>query len=194
MIKIDTDEILNKYLDRAGLDRFLDEAETANQKFNLFSRHSQRRDLEIMVAESLLLIENGWINQDISPILDIGSGWGIPAIPLLLSESNFEITMVERSRKKADFLLLLLRRLELSANVLSEDIDEIEIPEKFGLIIARGVAINKKIIQKLKEISKPNGALILFGSGLTEDYTLLSQALLYSIDNLPERKIIKCQF
>ncbi len=52
-------------------------------------------------------------------LLDLGSGGGFPAIPLLLVRPDLEGTLVESSGKKAAYLTALLDRLALTARVVN---------------------------------------------------------------------------
>lgn len=52
-------------------------------------------------------------------LLDIGSGGGFPAIPLLLVRRDFGATLVEATRKKCAFLEAACRRLALTAEVVN---------------------------------------------------------------------------
>jgi 16S rRNA G527 N7-methylase RsmG len=194
MINIQSDKLLNQYLDRSRLSRWLDEVQRANEKFNLYSRHFQRRDLELLTAESLIPLDRGWIDQSSGPLLDIGSGWGIPVVPVLLSGLEIEITMVERSQKKADFLLLMFHRLGLKANIIAGDIIDLAPETIYSQITLRGVALDKKIRRRLRNAIKPGGELIYFGSSFPEDWLISAQSFEYSIDNLPVRNIIKYTF
>ncbi len=191
MINIDSNELLNKYLDRERLALYLDEVQQANQRFNLVSRNATLADLELLTAESLIPIEQGWIDEKSGPLLDIGSGWGIPAVPMLLAGLDIKITMVERSQKKADFLLLLLHRLGLKAEIVSNDLQAFKSPSKYATITMRGVAVDNKLIRKLKQLSELDTGIIYFGDKFSGDLLNQSQAIEYSIDNLPVRKLIK---
>lgn len=52
-------------------------------------------------------------------LLDLGSGGGFPAIPLLLVRPDLDGTLVESSGKKAAYLSGLLERLALTARVVN---------------------------------------------------------------------------
>ena len=56
-------------------------------------------------------------------LLDIGSGGGLPAIPLALAV-GLEVTLIERTGKKAEFLRRALKLLGISGQVLNCDFRE----------------------------------------------------------------------
>jgi 16S rRNA G527 N7-methylase RsmG len=146
----------------------------------------------VLVAESFVPVELGWIKSGDGPLLDIGSGWGLPAIPLLLAGLDIRITMVERSRKKADFLLLLLHRLKIEAEIIDGGLESVKPGAPFELVSMRGVAVDKKVIHNLKKLADPSGSLIYFGPRPGEGLRLLEDVD-YIVDNMPGRKIIRAQ-
>lgn len=192
MLKIRSQEILDRFINTARLDFFLDEVMAANRNFNLYSRNLTRSDLRVLAAESLVPVELGWIGSGSGSLLDIGSGWGIPAIPLLLAGLNLQVTMVERSRKKADFLLLLLHRLKIDAEIIGGGIESIDQQNRFRLVTLRGVAVEKGIIHNLEKIVDPTATLVYFGSRPGDKIQLIEDVD-YIVDNLPVRKIVRAQ-
>lgn len=55
-------------------------------------------------------------------LLDIGSGMGIPGIPLMIAFPSIYGVLVERRKKRAEFLRHLIRRLQLQGEVYDADI------------------------------------------------------------------------
>lgn len=195
-LKIDSNEIIAKYLPRDSVDVYLNEVRRANAKFNLFSGSMADDDLRLLIAESLIPLDSDWIDPS-QAILDIGSGWGIPAVPLLLSGKGFDITLLERAEKKAGFLSLLLHRL-ISSNsgsqqVVNLDLESYHPLEQFGYIILRQVAIDDRLWRHIKRVSLPQAQLIYFGSQLSDAFTSSAETISYRIDNLSERKIVKIE-
>lgn len=191
MLKIHSQEILDRFIDSAPLDLFLDEVMAANRKFNLYSRNLTREDLRVFAAESFVPVELGWIKSG-GKLLDIGSGWGIPAVPLLLAELDLQVTMVERSNRKADFLLLLLHRLKIKAEIVGGEIGSINPQNRFAMVTLRGVAVDKKVIHSLKKVTDPAATLVYFGPRADSGLRLVEDVD-YIVDNLPVRKIIRAQ-
>jgi len=52
-------------------------------------------------------------------LLDLGSGGGFPALPLLLVRRDLSGTLVESTRKKCEFLSAAAERLALTAEVVN---------------------------------------------------------------------------
>jgi 16S rRNA (guanine527-N7)-methyltransferase len=191
MLIIDSNNLLDKYIEPSALDYYLHEVITANEKFNLFSRQRTAQDLKLLVAESLLLLECELVNGASEPILDIGSGWGIPALPLLLNNKNLRLTLLERSQKKADFLRLLLNRLGLKAEVIQLDLLAFSPKTRFKTVLARQVNLTARIMHVLNMMTEPESALYSFRQTVPCKLSGRSSSISYKIDQLPSRRIIK---
>ena len=75
------------------------------------------------VAPSLALCP--WMPER-GRLLDIGSGMGIPGIPLLIACPGLHGIMVERRKKRAEFLRHIVRLLKLDAEVYDRDVRELD--------------------------------------------------------------------
>ncbi|MBF0281601.1 MAG: class I SAM-dependent methyltransferase [Zetaproteobacteria bacterium] len=65
---------------------------------------------------------NQWIPSG-GVLLDVGSGMGVPGIPLLISRPQVRGILVERRKKRAEFLKHVVRTLNLNAKVYGDDIN-----------------------------------------------------------------------
>ncbi|MDX8410995.1 MAG: RsmG family class I SAM-dependent methyltransferase [Mariprofundaceae bacterium] len=103
---------------------------------NLTSARNERDLQRSFIKPSLALLE--WLPEN-GRLLDIGSGMGVPGVPLLLARRNLYGVLVERRRKRAEFLRHLVRCLELSAEVHDKDISDLSALEA-DVCVARAVA------------------------------------------------------
>jgi 16S rRNA (guanine(527)-N(7))-methyltransferase RsmG len=58
-------------------------------------------------------------------LLDIGSGMGVPGVPLLIAKPDLIGVLVERRKKRAEFLRHVVRKLKLNAEVYDADINHL---------------------------------------------------------------------
>ncbi|MCP4569415.1 MAG: hypothetical protein GY841_17710 [FCB group bacterium] len=194
-LKINSNDIINRYLPSESVDFYLGETRKANAKFNLFSSSMADDDLRLLIAESLIPLEKNWFDP-VKPILDIGSGWGIPAVPLLLSGNGFDMTMLERAEKKAGFLSLLLHQMialdsQAKYNVVNLSLESYRPADKYGCIVMRQVSLDDRLWRHIKRISLPDAQLIYFGSSPGASIKSSIETLSYMIDDFAERKIVK---
>ena len=59
-------------------------------------------------------------------LLDVGSGMGIPGIPILIACTGLQGVLVERRKKRAEFLRHVVRLLGLDATVYDRDVQQLE--------------------------------------------------------------------
>jgi len=184
-----SDTLIKKYLPDNKVERYIDEALQANRKFNLFSRNLSENDLRRLIAESLVIIDLGYLDKYPGRILDIGSGWGIPAIPLLIARPALDVTMVERSKKKADFLTLQLNRLQIKGTVFGDDIKGISDTQKYSLFTARQVTIDNCLWINVRRLASNHSYLIYFGPSSESNAEKSIQSIEFSMDDTPAKKI-----
>ena len=121
-----------------------------NRKTNLVARGDIQKIAKRHIYESLLLTKAADLSGAIR-VLDIGSGAGMPGIPLRIWNPDIELTIFESNRKKVIFLDLMSDMLGLeNFNVhyaRVEDADrEDTLSGSFDIIVARAVAPLKKLL------------------------------------------------
>ena len=142
-----------------------------NSKINLTAF-----DLSDPTDEALdrLLVEPAVASSQMSTstqkVIDIGSGSGSPAIPLLLSLPRLSGTMVESKTRKAVFLLEALRHLEISNwTVETARFEQLltrqELHEAFDALTVRAVRVELPVLVTLQAFIRPGGELYLFQAG-----------------------------
>ena len=118
-----------------------------NKTHNLISKN-QAKNIKEHVDDSLLVGPH--LSND---IVDLGSGGGLPGIPLAIAYPEKNIYLVESNTKKSSFLLNATSRLNLEnttvINKRLEDIDSDKLPKSYD-IVCRAVGNSSSII----EISK----------------------------------------
>jgi 16S rRNA (guanine527-N7)-methyltransferase len=87
---------------------------------NLIGAVDATRLVSQHVAESLAALP---LLPSVGPLLDVGSGNGFPAVPLLLARPGLRGTLLEPRERRWAFLKEAVRRLELDAIVLRERIE-----------------------------------------------------------------------
>jgi 16S rRNA (guanine527-N7)-methyltransferase len=100
-------------------------------------------------------------------VIDIGSGSGSPAIPLLLARPELVLTMVEAKTRKAVFLLEALRHLEAKySRVETARFEQLltrpDLHEAFDCLTIRAVRVESSTLLTLQAFLKPGGDLVLF--------------------------------
>ena len=99
------------------------------------------------------------------PCVDVGSGAGLPGIPLAIA-SGRHWRLVEPRQKRAGFLEEVVRQLELDCEVLTRRVEELHGDPRFAgrhvLATARALAPPPEAMAALKPLLRPDGVGALF--------------------------------
>ena len=119
-----------------------------NKTHNLVSQ-GQVQNLDDHIEDSLSVFEGvGRV------VVDLGSGGGLPGIPIAIKGPEKQVILVESSSKKASFLLNTINKLGLkNAKVIHariEDVDPATLPKNYE-IIARAVGSTEHLIGLTKK-------------------------------------------
>jgi 16S rRNA (guanine527-N7)-methyltransferase len=141
-------ELIDRYLERSRLDLYYELLMEQNRLVNLVSRETSREGFDRMVAESLLPLDA--LNRSFDSYLDIGSGGGLPSIPLLLAGVGSRTSvLVERTGKKARALGQIVEKLGLPSVVESRNFAEISPTKRYALITLRYVKLDRSLLAKI---------------------------------------------
>jgi 16S rRNA (guanine527-N7)-methyltransferase len=112
--------------------RYVDILQRWNQKLNLTSLASLSEILTVHFAESFFAAR--FLKENESPILDVGSGAGFPALAIKLYRPELSFYLVESRKKKAAFLSTIKRELALEqVSILNKPLEECQ-PSDFVVL------------------------------------------------------------
>lgn len=145
------------------MDAFLDLLLSANQTMNL-TRITDRAQAEVQhVGDALTLLPH--LPEGDIRIADVGSGGGVPGIPLAIARPrDAQITLIESTKKKAAFLRSVVEALELT-NVLvidqrAEDVGQSPRRESFDVAVVRAVATMQWLAEWCLPLVKVGGKML----------------------------------
>lgn len=91
-------------------------------------------------------------------ILDVGSGAGLPGIPLAVVKPELQVTLLDSNHKKAAFLKQAVAELQLkNASVACERVETWRPAEKFDCIISRALGELAEFVALAKHLLAPAG-------------------------------------
>jgi 16S rRNA (guanine527-N7)-methyltransferase len=137
---------------------YLDLLARWNRAYNL----TAVRDPREMVSRHLLdsLAMNAHLDG-IDSLADLGTGPGLPGIPLAIARPGLRVTLVEANGKKARFLREAVRTLGLgNAEVAESRIEALDRPGAFDAITARALATLPQILEFGGHLLAPGGKLL----------------------------------
>jgi 16S rRNA (guanine527-N7)-methyltransferase len=123
------------------LSAYLDLLIESNKTMNL-TRIVDRESAErLHIADSLTLLQ--YLPRGPHKLVDVGSGGGVPGIPLAIVRNNATVLLVESTRKKAAFLREAIEKLKLPNVSVSEwraeEVARSNSREAFDIATARAV-------------------------------------------------------
>jgi len=145
----------------------LEKLSSWNKRINLISRKKDKpEDIYRHFVDSLLVFEAVQIPEN-SKILDLGSGAGLPAIPMKIVREDLKIIMIESIRKKSLFLNDMIVLLGLDDIIyLRERVENLtNVPEfinHFDFVTAKSFGKLKDTIPASYPLLKPGGVLVAY--------------------------------
>ena len=137
---------------------FLRLLEKWNKSYNL----TAVRDPEQMVPRHLLDSLSVLPFLQGTRVLDIGSGAGLPGIPLALARPDIEFTLLDSNAKKTRFITQALHELGLkNVAVAQERVEKFHPAEKFDTLIARAFASIPDMLAASRHLCAPHGRFLL---------------------------------
>ncbi len=159
----DPAQLLAKYLPSDSLDRYYELLMAENQCVNLVSRETSRSDFDRLVCESLYPLE--LLSGVYCRYLDIGSGGGLPALPVILSGAGREESvLMERTAKKAAALRRIACGLDLAPRVEARNYEEVKFDRLFDLITLRYVRLTPVLLKRVMNDLSPHGVFVYYSS------------------------------
>ncbi len=155
-------------------DVFLRELLEWNQKFNLTAIREPEEIKIKHFLDSLSVVKSfpqGWTPQS---MIDIGTGAGLPGIPLKIIYPQAKLTLVESIKKKAGFCEHMVEVLGLKDAIVSsaraEEIGQDPIHrENYDLALARAVAKMPVLVEYLLPLVKVGGIVVMQKSASAKD-------------------------
>ena len=103
-------------------------------------------------------------------LADLGTGAGLPGIPLAIAKPGLQVTLVESNGKKARFLREAVRTLALgNARVAESRIEAFDAPGAFDAITARALATLPLILALGGHLLAAGGVLLAMKGALPRD-------------------------
>jgi 16S rRNA (guanine527-N7)-methyltransferase len=94
-------------------------------------------------------------------VIDVGSGAGLPGLPLRLARPDVRVTLLEPSQRRIRFLELCLRELRLAdVTLVASRAEQLDIGVSADVVTARAVAPLPRLLAAAWQLVRPGGQLL----------------------------------
>jgi 16S rRNA (guanine527-N7)-methyltransferase len=144
------------------LELFLQEMGRWNQVHNLTAIEGEKNSVRLHLIDSItvLPVMRQFLSQESPKIADLGSGGGLPAIPIAILQPEWHVTLIEAIRKKTAFLQHVRGKLGLkNIQILSERAEAVAKtqPGHFDAVISRAFTNLAHFLELSLPLLKPDG-------------------------------------
>jgi 16S rRNA (guanine527-N7)-methyltransferase len=160
-----------------------------NQKINVVSRKDIDHIYDHHILHSTAIAKFIHFKEG-SRILDLGTGGGLPGIPLAILFPDCHFTLIDGTRKKIMVVNEIVDTLGLS-NVTAMQKRAEELKKKFDFVVCRAVASldklvmwSENLIDQRQQNAWPNGLITLKGGNITEEMKSLSKKYYAEIEHI----------
>jgi 16S rRNA (guanine527-N7)-methyltransferase len=146
----------------ADLELFLQEMGRWNQVHNLTAIEDESDSIRLHLIDSITVLPvlRQFLKSPNPKIADLGSGGGLPAIPIAIVEPEWHLSLIEAVKKKAAFLQHVRGKLKLkNIEILSERAEYVAAHQKaqFDAVISRAFTSLARFLELSLPLLKPDG-------------------------------------
>ncbi len=157
---------------------FIKLIEKWNKAYNLTAVRDQEDMVRLHLLDSLAILPYIEGNH----IADIGTGAGLPGVPLAIFLPNIEFTLVDSNSKKTRFVQQAILELQLkNVTVVHSRVENIQIDKPFSSLILRAFSNMQNIITLTRHLIDKQGIVFAMKgqnpseelANFTEQYTII---------------------
>lgn len=134
-----------------------------NKRFNLTAIKEPDDIVLKHFTDSLFIMKSVKFERK-QKLIDVGTGAGFPGLPLLIANNELDVTFLDSTGKKLNFINAVLDELSLCGTTIvgrAEDLGQKqEYREKFDFSTARAVSELKVVSELCLPLTKPGGTFI----------------------------------
>jgi 16S rRNA (guanine527-N7)-methyltransferase len=117
--------------------------------------------MKLMVTRHILdsIVINPFLHG--KQILDVGSGAGLPGIPLAILNPELRFTLLDSNNKKTRFIQQAVTELGLSnVTVITERIENFHPEQRFDTVVARAYSAIENLITGVQQLLSVNAVIL----------------------------------
>ena len=138
-----------------------------NKTYHLTAIRDPREMVGKHLLDSLAMLP---FVREVTTLADLGTGPGLPGVPLAIALPSLQVTLVESNGKKARFLREAVRTLALgNARVAESRAEALAEPGAYAAITARALATLPDILAVGGHLLRPEGRLLAMKGARPDD-------------------------
>jgi 16S rRNA (guanine527-N7)-methyltransferase len=139
------------------LTAYLDLLEKWNRVYNLTAIRERSRMVVEHLLDSLAIVP--FVRS--APLLDVGSGAGLPGIPLAIARPEWPVTLLESNHKRCAFLRQAAIELDAgNISVCCERVEEFRPSAAFSTIVSRAFSETQHFARAAAALLAPDGRML----------------------------------
>ena len=188
----------------ADLELFLEEMGRWNKVHNLTAIENEQDSVRLHLIDSIAVLPvlRQFLTMPSPKIADLGSGGGLPAIPIAILQPQWRLTLIEAVRKKTAFLQHVRGKLKLkNVEVLSDRVENVALQQsnQFDAVISRAFTNLARFLDLSLPLLKPDGLVFAMKSKRAdeemaqvskENWRLLADEALFIPNTEVERRLL----
>ena len=160
--------VLNPELDNAAVEKFVVFIRLL-EKWNRVTNLTAVRDPLQMVTRHILdsLAVAPFLTR--GSLLDVGSGAGLPGVPIAIARPGLDVTLLDANAKKLRFVRQAAAELGLNnVQVVQARMQEYQPGRSFDMVISRAVASLDELYQQTVHLLRPGGRMLFMKGAVPE--------------------------
>lgn len=158
----------------ADLELFLQEMGRWNRVHNLTAIEGEKDSIRLHLIDSIAVLPvlSQFLTGPSPKIADLGSGGGLPAIPIAIVQPEWQLSLIEAIRKKTAFLQHVRGKLKLkNIEVLCERVEDaaVQQPGQFDAVISRAFTNLARFLDLSLPFLKPDGLVFAMKAKRADD-------------------------
>ncbi len=158
----------------ADLELFLQEMGRWNRVHNLTAIEGEKDSIRLHLIDSIAVLPvlSQFLTGPSPKIADLGSGGGLPAIPIAIVQPEWQLSLIEAIRKKTAFLQHVRGKLKLkNIEVLCERVEDAAVhqPAQFDAVISRAFTSLARFLDLSLPFLKPDGLVFAMKAKRADD-------------------------